>query len=866
MNKDKPAQAENMITELMDRISPEDKASSEDYLDAFLDWTRERGLELYPAQEEAILELFDGKNVILKTPTGSGKSLVATALLFDALTQGRRAAYTCPIKALVNEKWLDLCRVFGPQNVGLSTGDATVNGDAPILCCTAEVLSNMALREGKEATIKEVVMDEFHYYSDRDRGVAWQIPLLIMTQARFLLMSATLGNTHFLESDMTQRLEKETSVVEESERPVPLKYRYNETNLPLTIQKMSDGGEGPIYVVHFAQVEAATNAQSFTSLDLLTKDERKELSEEIKTFRFSSPHGPDIKRWLRQGVGIHHAGLLPKYRILVERLAQKGLLKVICGTDTLGVGVNVPIRSVIFTKLCKYTGEGTHILTSRDFHQISGRAGRRGFDDVGFVVTQAPEHVIENLKSETKGKKTGKKIVKKKPPQRGYVPWDRNTMEHLMASQPEPMESRFDVGHGMMMLMLSRKDDGCQALKELIHVSHENQEQKKGHRKKAFQLFRSLIEHHVVELIPSEERGVGQSKVQMSENLQKDFSMHQTLSLFLLNTLPKLEPTSDDYHLDLISVVESILENPSVILRKQLEKAKSDMMAEMKADGIEYDQRILKLEEVEYPKPLRELLYESFNLFADQQPWFEDDNVRPKSIVREMLEEFLTFSGYVKRYGLQKAEGLLLRHINNTYKVLRYTVPEEAKSEQVLDAQNFLEEVIRRTDSSLLDEWERMQDSEYVPVEEEEAQHPEGQQCLSANKDTFKATIRSRIFSWLSCLSRSQYQDALDLLQEDLEEGNSAVDENGDLWTIQRLETLIEDYRNDHGPFRLDPEGRALRHSHFKEEDESWSVEQCLQDHEDLNDWSISFTIPVFESNEAGVPLIRLMKIGKMEW
>ena len=855
-----------MSINLGQRLASESPSNSEELMDLFLDWTKDLGLELYPAQEMAILEIFEGKSVILKTPTGSGKSLVANALLLDALGKGHRSAYTCPIKALVNEKWLDLCRVFGPENVGLSTGDATVNGDAPILCCTAEILSNMALRDGENCSIQKVVMDEFHYYSDNERGGAWQIPLLIMKRAHFLLMSATLGNTTLLERDLSSRLERETVVVEGEERPVPLKFKYNSTGLSQTIQEMVDGGQGPVYVVHFAQAEAATNAQSFTSLDLITKEERQLISENCKDFRFSSPHGPDIKRWLRQGVGIHHAGLLPKYKILVERLAQKGLLKVICGTDTLGVGVNVPIRSVLFTKLCKYGGDGTKILSVRDFHQIAGRAGRRGFDDVGYVVTQAPEHVIENLKNENKAKKSGRKVVKKKPPERGYVPWDKEMMEKLIEAQPESMESKFDVNHGMIILMLAREGDGCGALRELIKNSHEPLLKKSKHRQRAFQLFKSLVNHGVVKILPPEEQPESGKKVLVNEELQNDFSMHQTLSLFLLDSLGKLDTNLPTHHLDIITLVESILENPKVILRKQLDRAKGDRVAELKSQGMEYDQRMLELEKVEYPKPLREFLYDSFNDFSIHHPWLDEENVRPKSIVREMLEEFLTFSGYVKRYGLQRSEGLLLRHINNTYKVLLHTVPTEYKNEHILEAEAFLGELIRRTDSSLLDEWEKMQNPEYVPSEEEEVRLSDAPIDITLDKKEFLASCRVRIFSWLSCLHRSSFDDGVDLLQEDVGEDHSPVDVDGEQWTSARLESILETYKSDHGPFRLDPEGRALRHSQLKEEEGIWIIEQCLQDHEGLNDWSVTFSISLNKSSEAGVPLLELLKIGAMDW
>ena len=358
-------------------------------LERFLDYVEGKKLRLYPAQENAILELFEEHNVVLNTPTGSGKSLVATALHFKALAQGKRSVYTCPIKALVNEKWMALCREFGPENVGLSTGDATVNRDAPILCCTAEILANIALREGALANVAEVIMDEFHYYADRERGVAWQVPLLTLPQARFLLMSATLGETAFFEEELTRLNGRESVTISSTDRPVPLEHSYCETPLAQTLENLVDAGKAPVYVVHFTQLEAAQSAQDFTSINVCTRDEKAAIAQALEGFQFKSPYGPEVKKWLRHGIGLHHAGLLPKYRVLVEQLAQKGLLKVICGTDTLGVGINVPIRTVLFTKLCKFSGQKTGILSARDFHQIGGRAGRKGFDSVGWVVAQS---------------------------------------------------------------------------------------------------------------------------------------------------------------------------------------------------------------------------------------------------------------------------------------------------------------------------------------------------------------------------------------------------------------------------------------------------------------------------------------------
>ncbi|MBP1635147.1 MAG: box helicase domain protein, partial [Acidobacteria bacterium] len=640
-----------MSPALGDLLPDTDDPAPGDLLDRFLEYTAARGLTLYPAQEEAVLELLDGKNVVLNTPTGSGKSLVASAMLFAAIARGRRAVYTCPIKALVNEKWMALCRDFGPERVGLSTGDATVNRGAPILCCTAEVLANIALREGEGALVDDVVMDEFHWYADRDRGVAWQVPLLTLPYARFLLMSATLGETSFFEEALTRLNGRPTVSVRSDDRPVPLEYAYSEIPLAHMLEKLADEGKAPVYVVHFTQAEAASSAQDFTSLKIATREEKQAIAETIADFRFTSPYGSEIRKWLRHGIGLHHAGLLPKYRVLVEQLAQRGLLKVICGTDTLGVGINVPIRTVLFTRLCKFDGHRTAHLSARDFHQISGRAGRRGFDTKGFVVVQAPEHVIENKRLSEKAAREGRKVVKRRPPEHNFVNWELGTFKRLIAAPPEQLASRFQVSHGMLLNVLSRRGDGCAAMRQIVRDSHETEAAKQAHRKRAWQLFRALVAKGIVEIVPRREDG---SKVRVNVELQDDFSMDQELSLYLLEAIPLLDAGSPAYALDILSLVESILENPEVILRRQLDRIKDRAVAQMKADGVEYDRRMEELEKLEYPKPLRDFIYETFNAFADRHPWVGEENIRPKSIAREMFEQFRSFAEYVMDYDLER--------------------------------------------------------------------------------------------------------------------------------------------------------------------------------------------------------------------
>ena len=845
---------------LYDFIPRGDRPGNDELLGRFLDYVESRNLKLYAAQETAILELFEEKNVILNTPTGSGKSMVAAALHFKGLVQGRRSVYTCPIKALVNEKWMNLCKEFGPENVGLSTGDASVNRDAPILCCTAEILANIALREGAEANVQDVIMDEFHYYADRERGGAWQIPILTLSKARFLLMSATLGDTSFFETELTGLNGRPTATVSSVERPVPLEHAYSELPLATTLESLVAQGRAPVYVVHFTQLEAAQSAQDFTSINVCTREQKAAIGAAVEGFKFTSPYGPEIKRWLKHGIGLHHAGLLPKYRVLVEQLAQKGLLKVICGTDTLGVGINVPIRTVLFTRLCKFDGQKTMILSARDFHQIGGRAGRKGFDDRGWVVAQAPEHMVENLKLEEKAARDGKKSVKRKPPEKNFVNWDKNTFLRLISATPEKLTSRFQVSHGMLLNVLSRKGDGCRAMQSLISRSHESPKAKKSHIKRAWQLFRSLLDRRIVEFMPVDEHG---AYLRVNVDLQDDFSMDQTLSLYLLETLPLIDPQAPDYALVVLTLVESILENPEVILRKQLDKLKGQKVAEMKMAGIEYDERMEELEKLEHPKPNREFVYSTFNAFSDRHPWVGQDNIRPKSIAREMFETFRSFSDYIRDYELQRAEGVLLRHLNSVYKVLSQTVPDAVKTDEVREMELYLTTMLRQVDSSLLEEWEKMKNPGYQAVATQEVRPPGAEEAakdVTRDVKGFTAAIRIRIFNFLRGLVNQDLDAALLHLSkvEDLE---------GQPWTAPRLEQVLVEYHKENERICLDPNARNARHTYVvvAEDKKSWRVQQMLIDPEEHNDWVAEFDVDLQASREAGEPVIRLVRIGSLQ-
>ena len=635
-----------------------DTPGADELLDALIEWSAEAGLELYPHQEEAVLRLLAGENVVLSTPTGSGKSLVALAGAFAMLAQGRRAVYTAPIKALVSEKFFELAAAFGPSDVGMVTGDASVNGDAPVIACTAEILAQRALRAGPDTPADLVVMDEFHYYGDRDRGWAWQVPLLQLPRARFLLMSATLGDTAALRRDLTARTGRDTALVASAERPVPLDVDYRETPLHVSIEELLKSGRAPVYIVHFTQREATARAQSLTSLKVLGPDEKTAVKEAVGGFRFDTPIGKDLRRFVLAGIGVHHAGMLPKYRLLVEKLAQQGHLKLICGTDTLGVGVNVPIRTVLFTQLYKYDGRRTRVLSVRDFQQIAGRAGRRGFDTVGSVWVQAPEHAVENKRAEMRAAgdpRKLRKLVRKKPPERGYAHYDDKTLTRLWEGTPETLESSFDVTHAMMLNVLDRPGDGCAAMKRLLVENHEPRTRQRQHIRRAVGVFRSLIDAEIVEVL--DEPDESGRPVRVNLDLQDDFRLNQPLGLFAVEAVSVLDPAAPDYDRQALSVIESVLEDPLAVLLAQRDRARDELMTRMKDEGVEYEERMARLAEVTWPRPEAEFIEPAFDVFARHHPWVGHLRPSPKSVVRDMVEHTDTFNQYVSRYGLKRSEG-----------------------------------------------------------------------------------------------------------------------------------------------------------------------------------------------------------------
>ncbi|MQY11810.1 hypothetical protein SRB5_19290 [Streptomyces sp. RB5] len=829
-----------------------DTADPDALFEAFSGWAEERGINLYPAQEEALIEVVSGANVIVSTPTGSGKSLVAAGAHFTALANDQVTFYTAPIKALVSEKFFDLCKLFGTENVGMLTGDASVNADAPVICCTAEVLASIALRDGKDADIGQVVMDEFHFYAEPDRGWAWQIPLLELPQAQFVLMSATLGDVSRFEEDLTRRTGRPTAVVRSATRPVPLSYEYKRTALTETLTELLETRQAPVYIVHFTQAQAVERAQALMSINMCTKEEKAQIADLIGNFRFTTGFGRNLSRYVRHGIGVHHAGMLPKYRRLVEKLAQAGLLKVICGTDTLGVGVNVPIRTVLFTALTKFDGNRVRTLRAREFHQIAGRAGRAGFDTAGLVVAQAPEHVIENDKALAKAgddPKKRRKVVRKKAPE-GFVSWSEETFEKLIASEPEPLTSRFRVTHAMLLAIIARPGNAFEAMRRLLEDNHEPRRNQLRHIRRAIAIYRSLLDGGVVERL--EEPDAQGRIVRLTVDLQQNFALNQPLSTFALAAFDLLDPESPSYALDMVSVLESTLDDPRQILHAQQNKAKGEAVAQMKADGIEYEERMERLMDISYPKPLEELLSHAYNTYRTSHPWVGDHPLSPKSVIRDMFERAMTFSEFVSFYELARTEGIVLRYVASAYKALQHTVPDDLKSEDFQDIVEWLGEMVRQVDSSLLDEWEKLAN----PEEESAGQameHADEVKPVTTNARAFRVLVRNAMFRRveLAALDNATELGALD-------------EESG--WDAERWGEALDAYWDEYEDLGTGPDARGPKLLAI-EQDEAhslWRVRQTFDDPKGDHDFGISAEVDLTASDAEGRAVIRVTDVGQL--
>lgn len=833
---------------------------------AFVEWAESTGIRLYPAQDEAVIEIVSGNNLILSTPTGTGKSLVAVGAHFSALVSGRRSFYTAPIKALVSEKFFALVDVFGAENVGMITGDSSVNADAPIICCTAEILANLALRQGSDMNVGQVVMDEFHFYADPERGWAWQVPLLELPQAQFILMSATLGDVTTLAADLTRRTHRETASVTGVERPVPLHFFYETTPIHETIDDLLNTGQAPIYVVHFSQAAAMERAQALSSTKVATREQRDQIADLIGEFRFTTAFGKTLSRFLRAGIGVHHAGMLPKYRRLVEQLAQRGLLRVICGTDTLGVGINVPIRTVLLTALTKFDGTRMRQLNAREFHQIAGRAGRAGFDTAGTVVAQAPEHESENVAAVKKAgddPKKKRKIVRKKAPD-GFVSWGEPSFRKLIDAVPETLTSHMQITSAMMLNVIARGGDVFANMRSLVYDNHEPRSRQRELAIRAIGIYRTLRESGIVERSESGE-------VRLTVDLQPNFALNQPLSPFALAAFELLDPDpsaatssaaqgvgTGSYALDMISIVESTLDDPRAVLSQQEFLARGEAVAAMKSEGIEYDERMELLEQVTYPKPLDELLTAAFETFSAAQPWIRDFELHPKSVVRDMYERAMSFGEYVAYYKIARSEGVVLRYLSDAYRAASQTIPEELKDEDLRDLIEWLGELVRQVDSSLLDEWEelragidngRFDDGSPSLSKGDEPIVPPAPKRLTSNVRAFRILVRNELFRRVQLAAREDV-DALAELDPAF---------GADAWSA-----ALDGYFDDHDEILIGADARSSKLLILEQGREQWTARQILDDPAGDHDWGISATVDLAASDEAGEAVLTVTGVDRL--
>ena len=821
---------------------------AEEALDLFLGWVDSRGIELWPHQEEALLSLAAGDHLILGTPTGSGKSMVALGMCFMSVCTDRRAYYTAPIKALVSEKFFDLVELFGRDNVGMITGDAAINADAPIICCTAEILANQALREGEGCDVGCVAMDEFHFYADPDRGWAWQVPLLTLPHVQFLLMSATLGDTSRIAEALSEHTGGRTvDTIADAPRPVPLSYEFVDTALEGTVELALRAGEAPLYVVHFSQDAALTSAQSLASYGVSTKEQREAIKEAIKGTRFTTTFGKTLQRLLGCGVGVHHAGMLPRYRLLVEKLAQQGLLPVICGTDTLGVGINVPIHTVVLTALSKFDGRRMRHLNAREFHQIVGRAGRAGFDTEGHVIAEATEYDIENARALAKAggdPKKARKIKTKKPPE-GFVGWNKQTFERLEAAVPEPLRPRMKVTHSMVLAEVEQGGDAWARVHALVEDSAQPVEEKAALSQRADEIFATLLDAGVVTRTEGPEGDEWSTTV----DLPDDFALDQPLSPFLLAALELLDPESETYALDVISMAEATLEDPFQILRAQQRAARDRAMSEMKAEGIEYDERMERLQEVTWPKPLEELLDAAFAEYCEKVPWARDFALSPKSILRDMVETASDFKEYVGRYGIARSEGLLLRYLSEAFRALDRTVPLDKRDERLRDIIAWLGLVVRTVDSSLVDEWAAAGEGsaeglDAAPPAPDEVVHDRRALTLLVRNALF-ARVRLAAFGNVDELGRI-----------DAEWG----------WRAPVWQRALDRFHEEHDEIVLDADARSAAYYTIDESDEKgahvWHVHQVFRDSDDDRDFGIWADVDLDATQDEGAVVFSSYRVG----
>ena len=619
-------------------------------------------------------------------------------------------------------------------------------------------------------------------------------------------------------------------------------YEYTLDPLEKTVELAFGKGETPIYVVHFSQDAALETANALASTGVSSKEQRAAIAEAIKGTKFTTAFGKILQRLLRTGIGIHHAGMLPRYRRLVEQLAQQGLLPVICGTDTLGVGINVPIHSVVLTALTKFDGTKMRKLRAREFHQIAGRAGRMGFDTEGLVIAEAPEFEIENAKALAKAGNDPKKLkkVKRKKAPEGFVTWNENTFDKLIDAAPETLVPHMKITHSMVLNEVEQGGDARYRIDRLIDDSAQTPEQKERLHARADEIFQTLFDTNVIE---TEDRDDGDKDYFMTVDMPDDFALDQPLSPFLLAALELLDPESDTYALDVISMVEATLEDPKQVLRAQERQARDEAMIRMKEDGLDYDERMDRLQEITYPKPLEDMLQAAFDEYRHDVPWANDYWLSPKSVVRDMVETASDFTGYIARYNIARSEGTLLRYLSDAYRALARTVPQEKRDEQLDDIISWLRVVVRSIDSSLVDEWENAGTDTDASEAAANLAAPGAKQAVVEDRRGLTVLVRNAMFRRVQLMDLDK-PDELGALDKDWGYG------------VHEWEDTLDDYYDEHEYVNIDAKARSgelfILDESKENSEHSWKVRQIIDDSDGDHDWAITGTVDLDTTQSSG--------------
>ncbi len=419
-----------------------------------------RDLEPYPVQEKAIEKIVAGESVLVTVPTGTGKTLMAKAGIWKALARGETAIYTTPLRALTEEKYRELCDDFGADKVGFATGDYKVNPDAPVQVIVAEILWNKIYGDRVHAPADVVIMDEGHYFNDPERGHVWEQSIIgLDARSQLVILSATVGDAEQFCNWVYSCRRVELALVQSNERKIPLYHQYRESYLIEVARDLFQKGECPTIIFTFGRELCFERARLLKSCSRFTTDEeRARIAEVAEATLLDRGISKELKPLLLHGIGIHHAGILPKYKQMVERLTLERLIKFVVSTETISAGINLPAKRVIFPEMRKYIQGKARLLNSAEYHQMAGRAGRPQFDTDGVAIALAPEAVVQTIRKEMKDAQKGRFTVDENKVRRtaysrakaeaqkdGDVTWDEEAFNRVVAGKPAPLRSQTKI-------------------------------------------------------------------------------------------------------------------------------------------------------------------------------------------------------------------------------------------------------------------------------------------------------------------------------------------------------------------------------------------------------------------------------------